>query len=68
MLPRGRRLALAALQERGIQAAYRERDRQQGHRRFRTAFERWVAADGDRELTELVRESLEALRTIAATA
>jgi AcrR family transcriptional regulator len=33
---------------------------------FRNAFERWVAADERRELTEVTRESLEALRAVAA--
>jgi AcrR family transcriptional regulator len=33
---------------------------------FRTAFERWVAAADQRDLPELIRESLEALRAVAA--
>jgi AcrR family transcriptional regulator len=33
---------------------------------FRNAFERWVAADGQRELTEFLHESLDALRTVTA--
>lgn len=34
---------------------------------FRIAFERWVAAADQRDLPELIRESLEALRTVAAS-
>jgi hypothetical protein len=33
---------------------------------FRNAFERWVAAPRDSELSGLVHESLDALRTVAA--
>jgi AcrR family transcriptional regulator len=33
---------------------------------FRNAFERWVAAGEERELTELLRESLDALRAVTA--
>jgi AcrR family transcriptional regulator len=33
---------------------------------FRIAFERWVAAAEERDLPELIRESLEALRAVAA--
>ena len=33
---------------------------------FRTAFERWVADDAERELAGVVRESLDALRSLTA--
>jgi AcrR family transcriptional regulator len=33
---------------------------------FRIAFERWVAAGDERDLRELIRESLQALRAVAA--
>jgi AcrR family transcriptional regulator len=33
---------------------------------FRNAFERWVAATEQRDLTEVIRESLDALRTVTA--
>ena len=33
---------------------------------FRTAFERWVAAADGRELTDFIRESLDALRAVSA--
>jgi AcrR family transcriptional regulator len=33
---------------------------------FRNAFERWVAATDERDLPELIRESLDALRAVAA--
>jgi AcrR family transcriptional regulator len=34
---------------------------------FRNAFERWVAEDGERELADVVRESLDTLRAVTAT-
>ncbi len=34
---------------------------------FRNAFERWVAPDEQRELTEVLHESLDALRAVTAT-
>jgi AcrR family transcriptional regulator len=33
---------------------------------FRNAFERWVAEDGERELADVVRESLDTLRAVTA--
>ena len=33
---------------------------------FRNAFERWVADDTERELADVVRESLDALRAVTA--
>jgi AcrR family transcriptional regulator len=58
----------AALRERGVDEPAASVTAETAIAVFRTAFERWVAGDGDRELTELVRESLDALRAIAATA
>ena len=33
---------------------------------FRTSFERWVAEDAERELADVVRESLDTLRAVTA--
>ena len=53
----------AALRERGVEEPQASVLAETGVAVFRVAFERWVASD--RDLTELVRESLDALRAVA---
>jgi AcrR family transcriptional regulator len=56
----------AALRERGVEEPAASVTAETGMAVFRTAFERWVTGDEDRELTDLIRESLDALRAVAA--
>ena len=58
----------AALRERGVEEPAASVTAETAIAVFRTAFERWVAGGEDRELPELVHESLGALRAIAARA
>jgi AcrR family transcriptional regulator len=61
--------ALAAgLRERGVEEPTASVAAETGIAVFRTAFERWVAGGGERELTELVREALDALRAAVSPA
>ena len=55
--------AAAALRERGVEEPQASVLAETAVAVFRVAFERWVASD--RDLTELVRESLDALRAVA---
>jgi AcrR family transcriptional regulator len=54
----------AALRERGVEEPRASVLAETGVAVFRVAFERWVTSD--RDLTELIRESLDALRAVAA--
>lgn len=60
-------VALAdALRERGVDEPTASVTAQTAVAVFRTAFERWVAAPDERDLPELIRESLTALQAVAA--
>ena len=60
--------ALAAgLRERGVDEPTASLAAEAAIAVFRIAFERWVAADDRRDLPELIRESLDALRLVAAS-
>ena len=64
-----RRVAAAlagALRERGVDEPAASLAAETAIAVFRDAFERWVAAGDERELPELVRESLDALRAVTA--
>jgi AcrR family transcriptional regulator len=54
-----------ALRKRGVEEPAASLTAETAIAVFRIAFERWVAAD-DQNLPDLIRESLEALRTVAA--
>jgi AcrR family transcriptional regulator len=56
-----------ALRERGVAEPEASLTAEAGIAVFRVAFERWVDADEERDLVELIRESLEVLRGVAAT-
>lgn len=55
-----------ALRRRGVEEPEASLTAETGIAVFRIAFERWVAAGDDRDLPELIRESLDALRSVAA--
>jgi AcrR family transcriptional regulator len=57
----------AALRERGVEEPAASVTAETAIAVFRSAFERWVADDTERELAELVRESLDTLRAVAAS-
>jgi AcrR family transcriptional regulator len=56
----------AALRERGVEEPAASLTAEAGMAVFRVAFERWATDPAQRELSELIRESLGALRTVAA--
>jgi AcrR family transcriptional regulator len=55
-----------ALRKRGVEEPAASLTAETAIAVFRIAFERWVAADDQQDLPDLIRESLEALRTVAA--
>jgi AcrR family transcriptional regulator len=55
-----------ALRERGVEEPEASVVAETAVAVFRVAFERWVAGDDGRELTERIRESLDALRAVTA--
>ena len=54
------------LRERGVPEPAASVTAETGIAVFRTAFERWVAAEDGRELPDFIRESLDALRAVSA--
>ena len=55
-----------ALRDRGVEEPAASVTAETAIAVFRTAFERWVADDTARELADVVRESLDALRSVTA--
>ena len=55
-----------ALRERGVEEPAASLAAETAIAVFRIAFERWVADDTERELADVVRESLDALRAVTA--
>ena len=55
-----------ALRERGVEEPAASVAAETAIAVFRSAFERWVAEDTERELADVVRESLDALRAVTA--
>jgi AcrR family transcriptional regulator len=55
-----------ALRERGVEEPAASVTAETAIAVFRTSFERWVAEDAERELADVVRESLDTLRALTA--
>jgi AcrR family transcriptional regulator len=56
----------SALRERGVEEPAASVTAETAIAVFRTSFERWVAEDAERELADVVRESLDTLRAVTA--
>jgi hypothetical protein len=55
-----------ALRDRGVEEPAASVTAETAIAVFRTSFERWVATDAERELADVVRESLDTLRAVTA--